>query len=145
MRFEFTSLVAFLATTALADRMEIFTKCGDTSCNSYDGWFYTDYGAYRVNANTGCRVPGVPHMEEFCIDWDNRRLHFRFGGQDKRCMTQDSESAYGCGATCYKTTWREIPCYWRMAPIPEEQLATEVQSSAPSTTAEVKGKRAVNF
>ncbi|KAG5775391.1 hypothetical protein H9Q73_010933 [Fusarium xylarioides] len=102
--------------------------CASPTCSSYDGWFYTDYGTYHVDTNTGCMGTSVPAMVDFCVDWDNRCAHFRFSGQGKRCMIQDSESAYGCASTCYKTTWREIPYNWRMAS--EEDPATEIVSSA---------------
>ncbi|RBA19747.1 hypothetical protein FPRO05_09047 [Fusarium proliferatum] len=132
MRLDITAVLASLALTASADRMEVFTTCAGWTCRSNDAWFYTDYGTYKVNADTGCRGTSVPAMVEFCVDWDNRRAHFRFSGQGKRCMVQDSESAYGCAATCYKTTWREIPCNWRM--VSEEDPATETASSAFVTT-----------
>ncbi|KAI7763050.1 hypothetical protein LZL87_011193 [Fusarium oxysporum] len=137
MRFDITAILASLALTASADRMEVFTTCAGFSCRSSDAWFYTDYGTYSVNAEKGCRGTSVPAMVEFCVDWDNRRAHFRFSGQGKRCMVQDSESAYGCASTCYKTTWREIPCNWRMAF--EEDPATEIASSAFVTTTKAAG------
>ncbi|KAF5616469.1 3-(3-hydroxyphenyl)propionate 2-hydroxylase [Fusarium sp. NRRL 25303] len=137
MRLDITAVLASLALTVFADRMEVFTSCGGFTCNSSDAWFYTDYGTYKVNANKGCRGTSVPAMVEFCVDWDNRRAHFRFSGQVKRCMVQDSESAYGCAATCYETTWREIPCNWRMAS--EENPATEIASSAFVTMTKAAG------
>jgi hypothetical protein len=128
MRFDVTAVLMALAMTASADRMEVFTSCGPGNCDSSDAIFYTDYGTYRVNANTGCRGTSVPAMVEFCVDWDNRRSHFRFSGQGKRCLVQDSQIVYGCHRRqCWKTTWREIPCNWREIPNPE--LATELESS----------------
>ncbi|KAF5985152.1 hypothetical protein FCOIX_2233 [Fusarium coicis] len=128
MRFDTNAILASLALTASADCKEVFPACAGFTCRSSDAWFYTDCGTYSVNAEKGCRGTSVPAMVEFCVDWDNRREHFRFSGQGKRCMVQDWESAYGCAATCYKTTWREIACNWRVAS--EEDPATEIASSA---------------
>ncbi|KAH7183589.1 uncharacterized protein B0J16DRAFT_386663 [Fusarium flagelliforme] len=114
MRFDILAVFAALAINASADRMEVFTKCGACSCDANSAFFYTDYGAYKINAQKGCRGTSVPGMVKFCVDWDERRAHFKFSGQSKRCLTQDSQNAYGCSAVqCYKTIWREIPCHWR--------------------------------
>ncbi|KAF5253891.1 hypothetical protein FANTH_1216 [Fusarium anthophilum] len=138
MRFDITAIIAAMALVVSADRMEVFTSCAAGSCHSDDGIFYTDFGAYRVNANEGCRGTSVPAMTEFCMDWSNRRGHFRFSGQaNKRCLVQDSENKVGCGSDgtdCWKTTWKEIACYWREIPIPEEQLATEPHSTFFTST-----------
>ncbi|KAF4452209.1 hypothetical protein F53441_4949 [Fusarium austroafricanum] len=138
MRFDITALLMALTMTASADRMEVFTECGGWTCMSYNAWFYTDYGTYKVNAEKGCRDTSVPAMVEFCVDWDNRRSHFRFSGQGKRCLIQDSESAYGCNANaCYKTTWKEIPCSWREVPNPEidNEPASSVAAAKATVTA----------
>ncbi|KAF4340779.1 hypothetical protein FBEOM_5301 [Fusarium beomiforme] len=137
MRFDFTAVLATLALTASADRMEVFTSCAAGSCDSRHAVFYTDFGSYNVDASKGCRGTSVPAMVEFCVDWDKRRAHFRFSGQGKRCLTQDSESAYGCESSCWKTTWREIACNWRL--ISEEDPATEIASSAFVTTTKPAG------
>ncbi|KAF5703625.1 hypothetical protein FMUND_12918 [Fusarium mundagurra] len=137
MHFDTAAILGFLALTASADRMEVFTTCGGFTCRSIDAWFYTDFGTYSVNAERGCRCTSVPAMVEFCVDWDNRRVHFRFSGEGKRCMVQDSESAYGCATTCYKTTRREIPCNWRMAS--EEDPAAKTVSSAFATMTKAAG------
>ncbi|KAF9770150.1 hypothetical protein IL306_012333 [Fusarium sp. DS 682] len=138
MRFDITAILATLALTASADRMEVFTRCSVGTCDSGHAVFYTDYGSYNVNANKGCRKTSVPAMVEFCVDWDKRRSHFRFSGQGKRCLTQDSEAAYGCDAeSCWKTTWKEIPCNWRL--ISKEDPATEIASSAFVTTTKPAG------
>ncbi|KAF5575050.1 hypothetical protein FPANT_11499 [Fusarium pseudoanthophilum] len=138
MRFDITAIIAAMALTVSADRMEVFTACKPTACNSSEGTFYTDFGAYRVNANEGCRGTSVPAMTEFCIDWSNRRGHFRFSGQaNKRCLVQDSETRVGCGSDgtdCFRTTWKEVACYWREIPIPEDQLATESHSTFFTST-----------
>lgn len=81
MRFDITAVLASLALTVSADRMEVFTSCGGFTCSSSDAWFYIIYGTYKVNADKGYRGTSVPAMVEFCVDWDNRRAHFRFSGQ----------------------------------------------------------------
>ncbi|KAF4953262.1 hypothetical protein FGADI_6128 [Fusarium gaditjirri] len=99
MRFDITVILASLALTTSANRKEVFTTCAGFTFSSNEAWLYTDYGTYKFNAEKGCRATSVPAMVEFCVDWDNKRSHFRFSGQGKRCMVQDSESAYGCAAT----------------------------------------------
>lgn len=134
MRFDITAIIASLALTTAAYRMEVFTKCGGVTCDSRQGVFYTDFGSYQVNADKGCRKTSVPGMTEFCVDWDRRRAHFKFSHQaTKRCLTQDSETPYGCQGSCWKTTWREIPCNWRVASPGEEEdgkLATASETAA---------------
>ncbi|KAI1008520.1 hypothetical protein LB504_001296 [Fusarium proliferatum] len=137
MRLDITAVLASLALTVSADRMEVFTSCSGFKCSSSNAWFYTDYSTYKVNVNKGYRGTSIPAMVEFCVDWDNRLAHFRFSGQGKRCMVQDSESAYGCAATCYKTTWSEIPYNWRM--ISEEDPAAEITSSTFVTMTKAAG------
>ncbi|RGP79798.1 hypothetical protein FLONG3_2112 [Fusarium longipes] len=138
MRFDITTILATLALTAFADRMEVFTTC-NPFCDSGHGIFYTDYGTYNFNANEGCRTIPVPALTDFCIDWGKRRAHFRFSGQGKRCMIQDSENRLACSASsCWKTTWKEVPCNWRTNS--EGDPATEIASSAFITaTKEVAG------
>ncbi|KAL6914984.1 hypothetical protein ACHAPO_009720 [Fusarium lateritium] len=140
MRFDLAAIIASLALTTAADRMEVFTKCGGGTCDSRQAVFYTDVGSYKVNADKGCRKTSVPGMTEFCVDWDRRRAHFKFSHQaTKRCLTQDSESAYGCESSCWKTTWREIACNWRL-PAPgagdEEELATVSETVAAPAASE---------
>ncbi|KAG5659155.1 hypothetical protein KAF25_000357 [Fusarium avenaceum] len=150
MRFDITAIVASLALTATADRMEVFTSCAAFGqCTSESGTFYTDFGVYKVNANEGCRGTSVPAMTEFCMDWGNRRGHFRFSGQaNKRCLVQDSENTAACGSSgtdCWRTTWKEVACFWREIPIPASKLATESPSSFfTSTTTAVETKTASN-
>ncbi|KAH7263764.1 hypothetical protein BKA59DRAFT_506780 [Fusarium tricinctum] len=146
MRFNITAIIAALASTAAADRMEVFTDCAAFGqCDSSGGTFYTDFGTYKVNANEGCRRTSVPAMTEFCMDWGNRRGHFRYSGQgNKRCLVQDSENTAACGSSgtdCYKTTWKEVACFWREIPIPAKKLATESPSSfftSTTTVADIK-------
>ncbi|RFN48192.1 hypothetical protein FIE12Z_7550 [Fusarium flagelliforme] len=114
MRFDIVAVHAALTIKASADRMEVFTAYAAVGQSNSYAFFYTDYGTYKINANEGCRGTSVPGMVKFCVDWGKRRAHFKFSGQRKRCLTQDSENAYGCPAvSCHKTTWREIPCHWR--------------------------------
>jgi hypothetical protein len=111
-----TILATLLAVKgAAADRLEVMTTCGIFGCNSASGSFITDFGRYYIDANEGCyRAHSVPHLEEFCIDWTNRRAHFRFGGQGKRCMRQVREVPFYCGSEeCWNTYWDEVPCTWR--------------------------------
>ncbi|KAL6412987.1 hypothetical protein AUP68_02481 [Ilyonectria robusta] len=138
MRFDILATLAALASGAVADRMEVFTECAAFGqCNSGNAFFYTDFGTYKVNANTGCRGTGVPGMVEFCVDWDRRRAHFRFDHQsNKRCLVQRSETAYGCNAqACWKTTWEEVGCSWRQAQGDAEEVASTSAAAATETEA----------
>ena len=138
MRLDIPAIIAAMAATIAADRLEVHTRCAPGSCDSRSGIFYTDFGSYSVDANEGCRGTSVPGMTEFCMDWGRRRGHFRFSHQgNKRCLTQDSETKYGCddaNVGCWKTTWRELPCNWREVPVPEEELATESAAPSAATT-----------
>ncbi|KAF4441827.1 hypothetical protein F53441_11912 [Fusarium austroafricanum] len=137
MRLDIPTIIAAMAATVAADRLDVITNCAAGSCKSENGMFYTDFGSYRVNANEGCRGTSVPGMTEFCMDWGRRRGHFRFSHQDyKRCLTQASEDQFGCGENmdCWKTTWREIACNWREVPVPKEELATESAAPSAATT-----------
>ncbi|KAM5352991.1 hypothetical protein ACJ41O_005713 [Fusarium nematophilum] len=137
MRFDIVATLAALASGAVADRMEVFTECGVGQCSSSNAFFYTDYGSYRVNANTGCRGTGVPGMVEFCVDWDRRRAHFRYGGQGKRCLLQRSETAYGCQYdACWKTTWEEVSCGWKKAAVEEEDVTSITATTAAAVETE---------
>lgn len=118
MRLSISSLIAglTLATTAAADSMYLQTYCFTLACTS-NGYFITAFGRYDVDGDNGCRQTSVPGMIEFCIDEKRERMHFKFQGQEKRCMKVfDSEWAL-CSddnkfATCSSTSWDEVPCDW---------------------------------
>ncbi|KAF4463631.1 hypothetical protein FALBO_9550 [Fusarium albosuccineum] len=127
MRFDFTALLATLATTCAADRMVVYTKCGLTSCNSRQAVFYTDWGTYDVNADEGCRGTSVPGMIAFCVDWGRKRGHFQYSGQNKRCMLMRAMDPYGCDWDhCHKSTWEETTCNWKRDDEAEVDDAIEV-------------------
>ncbi|KAK4155025.1 hypothetical protein C8A00DRAFT_13922 [Chaetomidium leptoderma] len=111
-----TAVLAALATTGAADRMTVNTQCPCDwcgACDSRDATFFTDFGAYGVNANKGCRKTNVPHMVEFCVDWDKGRAHFRYDKQDKRCLVMKSRVATSCSADhCHRSEWEPIACSW---------------------------------
>ncbi|KAK4446713.1 hypothetical protein QBC34DRAFT_469264 [Podospora aff. communis PSN243] len=67
----------------------------------------------------GCNhVSMPPHMNELCIDWNNLRGHFRFNGQNRRCVRRRGHfvwSGYHCQTqtvTCHMHIWDETPCTW---------------------------------
>jgi hypothetical protein len=137
MRFDITSILMAMATTVIADRLEVRTDCIFGGCNSSQGTFFTDFASYSVDASAGCRGTSVPGMTEFCMDWPNKRGHFRFSHQSyKRCLRMDTDVAIGCsgGWNCHYSTWKEVGCNWRQAPVPEEELASESQPAAPAKT-----------
>ncbi|KAH7320761.1 hypothetical protein B0I35DRAFT_459505 [Stachybotrys elegans] len=45
-------------------------------------------------------------MWEICMDWGNRRGHFYFDGQSKRCLVQTYDGGL------YRE-WSEVGCWWR--------------------------------
>ncbi|KAH8732358.1 hypothetical protein GQ44DRAFT_697504 [Phaeosphaeriaceae sp. PMI808] len=104
-----TSLCLF-SSVAMADQMNIVTGCPVLGRCTSDGVWYTDQGNYWVNANEGCRTPGVPHMTEFCVDWGNKRGHFKFSGQGKRCFVQ--RRSIDAVVNLAFAAWVEAPCSW---------------------------------
>jgi len=108
-----------LATSCAADWLHAFESCYMEG-NDFGCWrsavFYTDYGAYDFNnANSGCYGIPVPGMVEFCLDTVEKRAHFRFEGQGKRCLRKDRKSAhlYKCPAySCAAWKMYEVPCDW---------------------------------
>lgn len=99
MQLNITSLLAALAlalaTTAAADSMTV-SEYWNAGISSRSGKFTTDFGTYDVNANDGCRTTKVPGMGELCVDVGSARGHFRYGGQNKRCMKRTSRQSEGC-------------------------------------------------
>lgn len=137
MRFDITTILMAMASTVVADRLEVFTSCIFGGCDSRDGTFITDFASYGVDASAGCRGTSVPGMTEFCMDWPNKRAHFRFSHQsNKRCLRMDTDVKVGCsgGYDCFRSTWKEVGCNWREVPVPEDELASESQPAAPAET-----------
>lgn len=105
-------LVAALGTqTVLADYAILYTTCDIFTCNSRYMWVDA-YGSYGLfDGNEGCRSdPGPPGILSICFDWSNRRSHFYYVNQPKRCLAQiwsrDPESNHAIA------DWNETPCTW---------------------------------
>lgn len=115
-----TSLSAILVTalgtyTALADYTLIGTKCGPFGdCNSWNVWIdaFGYYGSF--NANGGCRpFPGPPGMQSICWDWTNKRGHFFYANQPKRCIRRTFAYVVGDESDGDALEqWDEVPCTW---------------------------------
>ncbi|KAK4121065.1 hypothetical protein N657DRAFT_134892 [Parathielavia appendiculata] len=145
MRFTIPALLVVSATACLADMMRVITVCpseGLGRCDSSRGTFPTCCGHYPVDANEGRRGTGVPGMVEFCVDWGNRRGHFRFSHQSfKRCMCMASEQNMNLplicptNGSCIVSDWEEIPCSWREVPAePEAIVSATEEEAAPVET-----------
>jgi hypothetical protein len=112
MKFSLTTiLVAALGThTALADYAVVMTKCA-MSCHSYYAWVdaFGNYGSF--DADEGCRNnPGPPGMQSICWDWGNKRGHFYYTNQPRRCMRElFSKTFNGADALA---RWEEVACTW---------------------------------
>lgn len=115
--------LAWLAPSAVADWLEttwscdadLLRVCGPLS-QPYSH-FHTDFGSYHVNTAGGCHSTSVPAMTDFCIDWDKSRAHFKFSGQNKRCLTTPRNGERftddSCNAIeCWRDVWTEVPCTW---------------------------------
>ncbi|KAM7209868.1 hypothetical protein V8F06_014750 [Rhypophila decipiens] len=110
---KFLLAAASLASTATADAMATMTDAGGSNLAVW----YTDFGAYGVNANEGCRNPYIPGIYNFCVDWGNKRLHFNAEGQSKRCIKQIRSQHFSfCdqsgGNRCDWQVWKEVDCTW---------------------------------
>jgi len=121
MRVSVLAVLASLAASATADSMRVDTWCTLTQCNSGTARWDSAYGSYWLDANEGCRdPPNVPGMNSICMDWGNKRAHFFFDNQPKRClrMTEDYEwNAFadcnrGLGPSCRRSIWSEVACNW---------------------------------
>ncbi|OBS22853.1 hypothetical protein FPOA_09176 [Fusarium poae] len=126
-----------MATSVVADRLEVRTNCLFGGCDSKEGTFFTDFASYSVDASAGCRGTGVPGMTEFCMDWPNKRAHFKFSHQsNKRCLRMDTDEKISCsgGWDCFRSTWKEVGCNWREVPVPDAELATASEPAAPAKT-----------
>ena len=76
--------------------------------------FTTAYGVYGVNAAGGCHSTPMPGMIEFCVDWNQRRAHFKFQGQTgKHCLAVTSSRAIPCGSShCTVSDFTPVACTW---------------------------------
>jgi len=75
--------------------------------NAFRGTWYGDgWSVPDVNCQGGCRDDPFPHLKHLCMDWANRRGHFVFEGQSKRCLVLTSGDDDGA------TDWYERPCTW---------------------------------
>ncbi|PHH80113.1 hypothetical protein CDD80_2801 [Ophiocordyceps camponoti-rufipedis] len=104
--------LALLAATCAADTLH--TSHHVHSGRHVHGDWRTNNGAvHSINADDGCRTPNVPGMVDFCIDYRRQRLHFRFGGQKRRCMRRRNYEFKKVNAGNYEfTEWNEAPCDW---------------------------------
>jgi hypothetical protein len=114
------TLTAVHLPSAAADWLETTWRCDWLGMCGYSPngarytHFHTDFGSYEVDATEGCRGTGVPGMTEFCMDWTNTRGHFRFSGQNRRCIKKNpAGDRYNCDwVACYHDIWPEVPCTW---------------------------------
>lgn len=80
------------AASATADTIYTLEKCKMANdCWTVDANWVTDFDKYGpISARDGCggRVGSPPRSQYLCLDYDNRRGHFRVQGQDKRCISK---------------------------------------------------------
>jgi hypothetical protein len=116
--------LAWLAPSVVADWLEttwvcdadLFVMCGPTTVGPYSH-FHTDFGSYHVYTQSGCHSTSIPGMTDFCIDWGNSRAHFKFSGQNKRCLRNPGNGERFTGNSCpalecWRDVWTEVPCTW---------------------------------
>ena len=118
MRFP-TATLAFIA---LAPPAAVADELTTVSWYWWWNWFHpyglwtTGYGTYPVNPEEGCRDPAdVPGLNSVCFDWGNKRAHFYFDNQNKRCLSQWHWADIGpCvdNNYCSIQRWVEVPCTW---------------------------------
>ncbi|KAF4507731.1 hypothetical protein G6O67_004198 [Ophiocordyceps sinensis] len=114
MRLKVPTLLAALAATCAADTLKYWEEYWGFGHNLISV-FYTSTSSYFVKGESGCRGTDVPGMTHFCVDWPRQRGHFRFHGQNKRCMKQTFVSDwYACddGHDCRVWVMEEAPCTW---------------------------------
>ncbi|USP74364.1 hypothetical protein yc1106_01638 [Curvularia clavata] len=97
-----------LATGATADRLlttTAFPLIG--ACNSRGEWQASNGNVfYNVDANEGCRNPGVPYVYNLCMDWGKGRAHWNVDNQpNKKCFLEqgsdfDVGPCAGSGLSC---------------------------------------------
>ncbi|KAK0111134.1 hypothetical protein ONS95_001510 [Cadophora gregata] len=108
-------LATGLAVTVQADRWDITGLCSLFGCNYNTGkWYYNDGRSFNFNPNEGCRVPYIPAVKEFCMDWGNRRAHFYEDSGKRRCMRQVRDDSTFCGTGCLEADvgWADTACTW---------------------------------
>lgn len=106
-----------LATTAVADSYSLASTCNrSTKRCAYNAEFTTKYGKYPVSGYDGCSNPrNVPSMTDLCIDKKGGRGHFKFRGQNKRCLKRTTNQRSYIGYTnndIYWMVWTEVKCTW---------------------------------
>ncbi|KAH6617188.1 hypothetical protein F5144DRAFT_385514 [Chaetomium tenue] len=125
MKLHLASLATSLAraATAAAYAMSVRNYCDPLGC-SRKGLFVMKYDMYEVNAADGCRLPAIPGMVEFCMDWlvgkdslGKPRMHYRFKNQGKHCMREFFHEEVKCpgdfdGTNCTASYFNEVTCAW---------------------------------
>jgi hypothetical protein len=120
MRTGILAVLVTLAATATADLMRVDTWCDPSHCDSSTARWTSGFGEYYLNANEGCRdPPNVPSMTQLCVDWGNKRAHFYFEGQPRRCMRMTADYDWNAFANCHdlvmqcrRSEWTEVSCNW---------------------------------
>ncbi|EJT82231.1 hypothetical protein GGTG_02205 [Gaeumannomyces tritici R3-111a-1] len=59
----------------------------------------------------GRSMPKVLGLQILCMDWRNRRGHYDFSGQIKRCIRESSSIPVDGGTS---SEWNEVACSWRL-------------------------------
>ncbi|PHH60633.1 hypothetical protein CDD81_1384 [Ophiocordyceps australis] len=116
MRLSLAAALTALAVPCAADSLEVWYEYWGHKVEKH-AKFKTSYGSYNVPVDRGCTPTDVPGMEEFCVDWANKRAHFRFSHQNhKRCLIQKTPDRpnYSCfgGHKCNDWRFDEVPCTW---------------------------------
>ncbi|KAK4032145.1 hypothetical protein C8A01DRAFT_20748 [Parachaetomium inaequale] len=106
-----------LSATVAADYIAVVDSATDDRAPT--GIFVGGFGSYAVDASDGCRSnTGVPGMNTLCFGWSgfNRRGHFIFDGQAKRCFRMLDELGVstnpGLPNGYLLSQWAELACYW---------------------------------
>ncbi|KAK0385990.1 hypothetical protein NLU13_5827 [Sarocladium strictum] len=117
MRFH--TSVLLLATGMVSkvqgDRWEITGLCSLFECNyNKADWYYNDGRSFTFDPDNGCRVPYIPGVREFCVDWDKLRGHFYEDSGKKRCMREVRDDSTFCGTACLEVNvgWADTDCTW---------------------------------
>ncbi|KAK0649974.1 hypothetical protein B0T16DRAFT_457335 [Cercophora newfieldiana] len=68
---------------------------------------------YDIDTDNGCYDTGVPGVQGFCMDMNNKRAHF-FDGSRKRCFREWREQSVGScmKGICSIGRWNEVTCDW---------------------------------
>ncbi|GAB1318183.1 hypothetical protein MFIFM68171_08393 [Madurella fahalii] len=113
-------MVAGLVSTVAADALSVYSRCPPgvgADCPERTGIWWTNFGNHITDARGGCKNPGVPGINNLCIDWPGGRGHFDADNQPRRCIQQEGARAIPgghCtkGDTCYMDSFKEVPCTW---------------------------------